>query len=145
MINSRVFCWCTMPGSEAWICCTGDRLHENSRSWLSPPDPSDNRVIARRDNHDGSAVWLTRGSTFEKWNVNGCLLWIYGKRTWFEVPHAPGNWKHLITFVVTVAGSGKSILWWVLHLFSLSSSTNISRPVPPSSRRPWRCATRDWA
>ncbi|KAI9453313.1 hypothetical protein BJY52DRAFT_1189677 [Lactarius psammicola] len=43
-----------------------DRLHENSRSWLSPPDPSENQVIARRDNHDGSAMWFTQGSTFEK-------------------------------------------------------------------------------
>ena len=60
---------------------TGDRLHENSRSWLSPPNPSENQVIARRDNYDGSAMWLTRGSTFEKWNADGCLLWIHGKRT----------------------------------------------------------------
>jgi hypothetical protein len=72
---------CVDPKSQHAACFTGDRLHENSRSWLSPPDPSDNQVIARRDNHDGSAVWLTRGSTFEEWNAKGCLLWIYGKRT----------------------------------------------------------------
>ncbi|KAN0133396.1 Ankyrin repeat-containing domain protein [Lactarius tabidus] len=64
-----------------------DRLNENSRSWLSPPDPSENQVTARRDNHDGSAVWLTRGDTFEKWNANGCLLWIYGK---------PGSGKSIL-------------------------------------------------
>ena len=62
----------------------GDRLHEKSRSWLSPPNPSENQVIARRDNHEGSAVWFTRGSTFEKWNADGCLLWIHGKRTSFD-------------------------------------------------------------
>ena len=71
---------CVVPMSEP-AGLTGDRLHQNSKSWLSPPDPSENQVIARRDNHDGSAMWLTRGDTFEKWNAKGCLLWIYGKRT----------------------------------------------------------------
>jgi hypothetical protein len=63
------------------FCSAGDRLHENSRGWLSPPDPSQNQVIARLHNYDGSAMWLTRGDTFEKWNTKGGLLWIYGKRT----------------------------------------------------------------
>jgi hypothetical protein len=69
-----------MRGSEELTCLAGDLLHERSRSWLSPPDPSENQVIARLHNHDGSAMWLTRGDTFEKWNAKGCLLWIYGKR-----------------------------------------------------------------
>ncbi|KAN0133358.1 hypothetical protein V8E53_008798 [Lactarius tabidus] len=64
-----------------------ERLHENSRSWLSPPDPSENQVIARRYNHGGSAMWLTRGDTFKKWNANGCLLWIHGK---------PGSGKSIL-------------------------------------------------
>ncbi|KAH9023675.1 hypothetical protein EDB85DRAFT_1894691 [Lactarius pseudohatsudake] len=65
----------------------GDRLHENSRSWLSPPDPSENQVIARRDIHDGSAVWFTRGRTFKEWNAKGCLLWILGN---------PGSGKSIL-------------------------------------------------
>ena len=59
---------------------TGDRLHDSSRSWLSPPDPSENQVNARRGIRDGSATWFTLGSTFEEWNAKGCLLWIHGKR-----------------------------------------------------------------
>jgi hypothetical protein len=70
---------CVDPKGE--LALTGDRLHESSRSWLSPPDPSENQVIARRDNRDGSAMWFTLGSTFEEWNAKGCLLWIHGKRT----------------------------------------------------------------
>ena len=65
---------------------TGDRLHDKSRSWLSPPDPSENQVIARDNNHDGSAVWLIRGSAFKGWNIKGCLLWIHGKRMRFQIP-----------------------------------------------------------
>ncbi|KAH9046112.1 hypothetical protein EDB84DRAFT_1558561 [Lactarius hengduanensis] len=56
-----------------------DRLHEQSRSWFSPPDPSENHVIARGDIRDGSAVWFTRSSSFKEWNAKGCLLWIRGK------------------------------------------------------------------
>ncbi|KAH9169565.1 hypothetical protein EDB89DRAFT_1454340 [Lactarius sanguifluus] len=101
-----------------------DRLHEKSRNWLSPPDPSENQVIARRENLDGSAVWFTRGSTFENWNANGCLLWIHGK-----------------------PGSGKSILWWAppYTLLEYPIHINICRPVPPLSRRLWPYVTRDWA
>ncbi|KAH9169589.1 hypothetical protein EDB89DRAFT_1455698 [Lactarius sanguifluus] len=57
-----------------------DRLHDKSTSWLSPPDPSKNHVIARGDCHDGSVTWFTKGDTFEKWDATGCLLWINGKR-----------------------------------------------------------------
>ncbi|KAH8979976.1 hypothetical protein EDB86DRAFT_2814145 [Lactarius hatsudake] len=64
-----------------------DRLHENSRSWLSPPDPSENQVIARRDVRDGSAVWFTRGNIFKEWNAKGCLLWILGN---------PGSGKSIL-------------------------------------------------
>ena len=68
-------------GSQELTRLTGDRLHESSRSWLTPPDPSENQVNARRGIRDGSAMWFTLGSTFEEWNAKGCLLWIHGKRT----------------------------------------------------------------
>lgn len=64
-----------------------DGLQEKSRRWLSPPDPSKNQVIARRDNRDGSAVWFTGGATFENWKATGCLLWIHGK---------PGSGKSIL-------------------------------------------------
>jgi hypothetical protein len=78
----------SIRGSERLTRPTGDRLHESSRSWLSPPDPSENQVNARRVTRDGSAMWFTLGSTFEEWNAKGCLLWIHGKRTSFQTSHS---------------------------------------------------------
>ena len=68
-------------GSQELTRLTGDRLHESSRTWLTPPDPSENQVNARRNIRDGSAVWFTLGNTFANWNAKGSLLWIHGKRT----------------------------------------------------------------
>ncbi|KAH9169583.1 hypothetical protein EDB89DRAFT_1455447 [Lactarius sanguifluus] len=65
-----------------------DQLQKDARSWVSPPDPSKNHIIARRIHSGKSATWFTLGGTFETWNVQGGLLWIHGK-----------------------PGSGKSILW----------------------------------
>jgi hypothetical protein len=59
---------------------TGDQVQEKIRYWLSPPDPSTNHNIARRDHHDGTATWFTQGRTFEQWKAVGSLLWIHGKR-----------------------------------------------------------------
>ncbi|KAN0133356.1 Ankyrin repeat-containing domain protein [Lactarius tabidus] len=56
-------------------------------SWLSPPDPSKNHIIARGDHHDGSVTWFFQGDTFEKWNATGCLLWVHGK---------PGSGKSIL-------------------------------------------------
>ena len=58
----------------------GDQLQKDARSWVSPPDPSKNHVIARRIHYGESAVWFTRGHTFDQWNLMGGLLWIHGKR-----------------------------------------------------------------
>ena len=59
----------------------GDRLQRDARSWISPPDPSKNHIIARKIRSGESAVWFTRGRTFDKWALMGGLLWIHGKRT----------------------------------------------------------------
>ncbi|KAF8262798.1 hypothetical protein EI94DRAFT_1742597 [Lactarius quietus] len=60
-----------------------DQLQKDARSWISPPDPSKNHVIARRIHSGESAVWFTRGHAFENWNMTGGLLWIHGKRAYF--------------------------------------------------------------
>ncbi|KAF8260396.1 hypothetical protein EI94DRAFT_1748681 [Lactarius quietus] len=65
-----------------------DQMQKDARSWILPPDPSKNHVIARRIHSGESAVWFTRGRTFKNWDMTGGLLWIHGK-----------------------PGSGKSILW----------------------------------
>ena len=58
----------------------GDRLQRESRSWLTPPDPSPNYNIAREIHQDGTATWFCEGSAFAEWNAKGSLLWIHGKR-----------------------------------------------------------------
>ena len=59
---------------------TGDRLQSESRSWLTPPDPSPNYNIAREIHQDGTATWFCEGGIFTEWNAKGFLLWIHGKR-----------------------------------------------------------------
>jgi hypothetical protein len=67
----------------------GDRLRDNLRRWVTPPDPSTNHTIACGIQHDGSAQWFFRGSIFSEWKSTGSLLWIYGKRMF--VPVNPGG------------------------------------------------------
>ena len=55
-------------------------MQKDTRSWVSPPDPSKNHIIARRTHSGESAVWFTRGRPFENWNLIGGLLWLHGKR-----------------------------------------------------------------
>ena len=91
---------------------SGHHFQKDILSWLCPPDPSINHNIARRAQHDGTAEWFTQGSTFEEWKATGSVLWIYGKR-------ASLSYLKSMAFVDTywrsgiVAGSGKSILWYV--------------------------------
>ncbi|KAI9435161.1 hypothetical protein H4582DRAFT_2080077 [Lactarius indigo] len=56
-----------------------DRLQRESRTWLTPPDPSPNYNIAREIHQDGTATWFCEGSVFAEWNTKGSLLWINGK------------------------------------------------------------------
>ncbi|KAH8983512.1 hypothetical protein EDB92DRAFT_1567142 [Lactarius akahatsu] len=64
-----------------------NQLQKDARSWISPPDPSKNHIIARRIHSGESAVWFTRGPIFDKWNLMGGLLWIHGK---------PGSGKSIL-------------------------------------------------
>ncbi|KAI9451379.1 hypothetical protein BJY52DRAFT_1175085 [Lactarius psammicola] len=57
---------------------SGDQLQKDARSWISPPDPSKNHVVLRGFHSRESAMWFTRGRTFETWNLQGGLLWIHG-------------------------------------------------------------------
>ncbi|KAN0139370.1 hypothetical protein V8E53_002871 [Lactarius tabidus] len=49
------------------------------RSWLSPADPSTNHNVARKVQHNGTAVWLFQGRIIIEWKSTGSLLWIHGK------------------------------------------------------------------
>ncbi|KAF8269007.1 hypothetical protein EI94DRAFT_1052604 [Lactarius quietus] len=61
-----------------------DQLQKDARSWISPPDPSKNHVIARRIHSGESAAWFTQGYTFKNWDLTGGLLWVHGKRACFS-------------------------------------------------------------
>ncbi|KAH9955565.1 hypothetical protein BC827DRAFT_871171 [Russula dissimulans] len=68
-----------------------DQLQKDIRNWLSPPDPSINHNIARKDHHDGTASWfIEKSSKFKEWKSNGSLLWINGTRMRF--PYWLSNW-----------------------------------------------------
>jgi hypothetical protein len=82
-------------------------------AWLSPPDPSTNHNIACEAFHDGTAMWFIQGITFGNWKTSGSLLWIHGKRL-SPVPYEV--LPVLISQHEFSAGSGKSILWYVILL-----------------------------
>ena len=62
----------------------GNQLKQLLRTWLSPADPSINHNIARKTQHEGTAVWFFRGSIFVEWKSSGTLLWIHGKRVFLS-------------------------------------------------------------
>ena len=87
---------------------SGNQLRESLRKWQSPPDPSINHNIAGDRQHEGTAEWFVESDKFERWKVDGSLLWIHGKRM-FRFPVASAiSWT-----ICFAAGSGKSILWFV--------------------------------
>ena len=86
------------------------------RQWLDPPNPTINHNTACRTHHDGTAKWfIRRSSTFDEWKTNGSLLWIHGIRMLLLPRH---------TFLIAnglsgfSAGSGESILWYVIARLS---------------------------
>ena len=70
-------------GHTGSIIRTGNRLRQNLRRWLSPPDPSTNHNIACNANHKGAATWFFEGRTYKEWKSTSSesLLWVHGKRT----------------------------------------------------------------
>ncbi|KAH8996181.1 hypothetical protein EDB86DRAFT_3243480, partial [Lactarius hatsudake] len=64
-----------------------DQLQKESRTWLSPPDPSPNYNTACETQQDGTATWFFQGGVFTEWNAKGPLLWIHGK---------PGSGKSIL-------------------------------------------------
>ena len=88
---------------------SGNQLRENIHKWLSPPDPSTNHNIASGTDHKKPASWFFQGTLFREWKSTGSLLWIHGKRLphLFRIRRPPSN------TIIVIAGSGKSILWYV--------------------------------
>jgi len=93
---------------------TENLVRENLLRWLSPSDPSRNHNIASKARHDGTAQWFLQGHIFNDWKSVGSLLWVHGKRVFLLFltlrPRTDVGPNHLDS----VAGSGKSVLWFVL-------------------------------
>jgi hypothetical protein len=89
---------------------TGDQLRQDLRRWLSAPDPWTNHNVARKSHYRGTATWFTQGQTFAEWKSTGSLLWIHGMRAYLQLLSL------LLPLIISniLAGSGKSILWYVL-------------------------------
>ena len=62
---------------------TGQR---NIQAWLSPPDPSTNHNSTLKARHSGTAAWFFASNALTEWKSGGSLLWIHGKRMFFESP-----------------------------------------------------------
>ena len=97
---------------------TESLLREKSQKWLVSPDPSTNHNIARKAHHKGTASWFFQSRICEQWKSSSSFLWIHGKRTFLSfslsfIPLTP----------ISVAGSGKSILWFVTFCYTLPAST----------------------
>jgi hypothetical protein len=91
------------------VTSTGDKLQQDVRNWLSPPDPWKNHNLARESRHCGTGTWWVEGDTYAEWKSSGAssLLWIHGKRPYFVL-------YSLLKLMVTAssAGAGKSIIWY---------------------------------
>ena len=60
----------------------GERLVQQ---WLSPPDSSTyHDFVSKR--HNGTAAWFFESNKLKEWKETGSLLWIHGKRMFFESP-----------------------------------------------------------
>ena len=93
-------------------------LREKSKNWLSYPDPSTNHNIARKAHHRGTTSWFFQSRIYEQWKSSP-FLWIHGKRI-FPSPLV----SHIPLTPILVAGSGKSVLWYVIsHYYCLYSLT----------------------
>ena len=92
------------------IFLTGNRLRDNFRTWLSPPNPSQNHNILCDAHYKGTTKWFSGGGIFNDWKSSGSCLWIHGKRAFFLA----FSMRSVLTTSKPIAGSGKSVLWFVL-------------------------------
>ena len=107
----------------------GTQLRESIREWLSPPDPSKNHDVACDTHHKTTASWFFQGGIFQEWKSTGSLLWIHGKR----LPRPLSYLTPLMRFCV-IAGSGKSVLWFVDSQLFMSEMTDVSSQFHVDSR-----------
>src|SRR5260370_31183174 len=70
---------------------TGDKMQQDVRNWLSPPDPWKNHNLARDSRHGGTGTWWIEGATYAEWKSSdaGSLLWVHGKRQYLALYSFP--------------------------------------------------------
>ncbi len=85
-----------------------NQLRDSIHNWLSPPDPSTNHNIACGTRHKKMASWFFQGSIYQEWKLTGSLLWVHGKRSHRTLSNLTRS-----NNILYVAGSGKSVLWFV--------------------------------
>jgi hypothetical protein len=126
--SSFLIAYAPIPNSECSGVFTGNLLRDDLLRWLSPSDPSINHNIASKAHHDGTAQWFFQGRIFNEWKSTASFLWVHGKGFVSLNFHCDINSNHLDS----VAGSGKSILWFVLPLllqpYPSQAHTVISAP-----------------
>jgi hypothetical protein len=69
-----------------------------------------NQNFVRRARHKGTAAWFFESNALSEWKSRGSLLWIHGKRTFFQ----PSTSTLLSYLVDRIAGAGKSTLLYVM-------------------------------
>ena len=98
----------------AELCRTTHSLCEGAlRKWLSPPDPSTNHNNLWKTHLKGTTDWFTCGTVFKDWKSAGSLLWVHGNRGFLLA----FSMRSVLTIFNLIAGSGKSVLWFVLSFF----------------------------
>ena len=90
---------------------TGTHLRDRFLQWLSPSDPSTNHNVACGAHHNGTAQWFFQDSIYNEWKSSGSFLWVRGKRALLLV----SIMQQPPTILISIAGSGKSVLWFVLR------------------------------
>ena len=99
---------------------TGNQLHEKLRAWLSPPNPIINHNMACAARQLETSTWFIEGSIFREWKKNGSALWIRGNRMCLP-PLLSICSCLLISFPDSAAGTGKTILWYVISRLILET------------------------
>ena len=106
----------------------GEKVYQDIRSWLSPPDPWKNHNIAQESRHSGTGEWFVKGDMFSEWKDSGpsSLLWLHGKRQSplpTTLTHSQADGFPISVFI---AGAGKSVIWYVIRLMFQSWELTVS-------------------
>jgi hypothetical protein len=87
-------------------------MRDSLVKWQPAPDPSTSHNFASDRQHKGTSEWFIKDNKFGEWMVSGSLFWIYGKREPLLLVMVAVILRTICNMGF-VAGSGKSVLWFV--------------------------------